>query len=134
MNSLSWMLYLADVAQSASGFLGFVTILGGIVGAGSWAARLALGSSPTIYSWDDKEAKTAEHRELVGIAKKASIYLPIAALATGTLSVAIPTKDTIYAIAASEMGEQALKTPTADKAFKALNAWLDRQIAPEPSK
>lgn len=39
-----------------------------------------------------------------------------------------PTRNTMYAIAASEMGEQALHTPTATKAFQALDAWLDKQI------
>lgn len=48
--------------------------------------------------------------------------------------IPVPSKDTIYAIAASEMGERALASPTGDRAVKALNAWLDRQIAREPSK
>lgn len=45
----------------------------------------------------------------------------------------IPSRDTFYAIAASEMGEQALKTPIATKAGKALEKWLDEQIGDKPN-
>lgn len=41
----------------------------------------------------------------------------------------IPNKDTLYAIATSQVGEQVLSTPLAAKAEKALEAWLDKQIA-----
>ena len=44
------------------------------------------------------------------------------------LSVVVPSQETIYAIAASETGETALKSDTGGKAVQALNAWLDRQI------
>jgi hypothetical protein len=51
------------------------------------------------------------------------------------LAAMCPSKTTIYGIAASQMGEQALKTPLAGKAGKALEAWLDKQIAEnEPKK
>lgn len=39
----------------------------------------------------------------------------------------LPSRDTMYAIAASQVGEQALKTPLAEKAEKALEAWLNKQ-------
>lgn len=47
-----------------------------------------------------------------------------------TLAVVLPSRETIYAIAASQMDEQALKSDIGAKTFRALDAWLDRQIAP----
>lgn len=52
-----------------------------------------------------------------------------ALLGFGTIAVFVPSKNTIYAIAASEYGEEALKAPEASKAREAINAWLDEQIA-----
>ena len=40
-----------------------------------------------------------------------------------------PSSETMYAIAASQSGEQVLKTPLANKAEKALEVWLDKQAA-----
>lgn len=42
----------------------------------------------------------------------------------------MPSKDTVYAIAASEMGESVLKSETGSLATQALNAWLKKQITP----
>lgn len=53
----------------------------------------------------------------------------IAAAVCSVVFVFVPQKNTVYAIAASEVGEEVLKSETADKAMTALNAWLDRQIA-----
>ena len=105
MNSLSWLLYLADVVSKLSVISIVVT-----------------GISLTIvFIWflvptDDGEARTA--------AKFA-----IGALVAAVIAALLPSKETVYAIAASEMGEELLKTPTAAKATKALDAWLDKQIA-----
>jgi amino acid transporter len=43
----------------------------------------------------------------------------------------VPSKNTIYAIIVSEYGEEIVLSPTGSKAQQALNAWLDKQIAPE---
>jgi hypothetical protein len=44
-----------------------------------------------------------------------------------------PDKDTVYAIAASEVGDHVLHSKTGTLAEQALDAWLQRQIA-APSK
>lgn len=67
---------------------------------------------------------------------KIALYITMGVL-LGFGAALLPGRDTVYAIAASEMGEQALKTPLAGKAEKALEAWLDHQIAtnePAPAK
>ena len=65
---------------------------------------------------------------------RASVWGGVSAIALVVVSLAVPSKDTVYAIAASEVGEEIVKSETAGKAVKALNAWLDKQIAPTEKK
>lgn len=111
MNTLSWMLYLAGVAGGLKALL----MIFGIVS--------TTGLIPaTIFRIEGSETA-------MWLFPKLAIAGPLLLL----LAVLTPTKTTVYAIAASELGERALHTPTATKAFRALDAWLDRQIAkPEP--
>lgn len=113
MNSLSWMIYLADVADAANGALIALCVIG--VGAGGITLVVLID----------------EGKEDVATIKRIAFKAVAAIAATITLIVAIPDDETVYAIAASEMGESALNTETGGKAVKALNAWLDRQIAGE---
>lgn len=104
MNNLSWLLYIADVIGNlgpAFVILGCVTIV---------VAFLAL-----LITEGESGVKGIIISIIVGV-----ILLVTAAF--------IPSKETVYAIAASEMGEELLKTPTAAKATKALDSWLDKQI------
>lgn len=119
MNSLSWLLYAADVSDSIDwlfNIIQFVSVFGGFF----WlfAALLMAESDADAGAW-------AVWRK-TGYALLAPAFFGSVLL--GSL---VPEKDTIYAIAASEMGEEVVKSETAGKAMKALNAWLDRQIAPE---
>ena len=107
MNDLSWLLYLADVVGS----LKTVCILGAVACAMFWAIMLPF--------------KYIEHDELYRPPLRLPITLAVLALAASLT----PSTSTVYAIAASEMGERALNTQTGGKAVEALNAWLDRQIA-----
>lgn len=118
MNDLSWLIYVADVSDNLDTFLWllmFLSIVGGII----WAAT---GMSNNGF----KEAEWRAWRR-IGLALLLPCFL--FGLVIGSV---VPAKDTIYAIAASEMGETVLKSETGNKAVGALNAWLDRQIAGEP--
>ena len=118
MNSLSWMIYLADVCESTRFLAGLVSIVGAgavAVAAIHWKWRI---------DFDGVEEERAAKKTFLSTAKFIVLPFSVAAL----LLVATPSKDTVYAIAASEMGEQVLKTPEANKARQALNAWLDKQI------
>lgn len=154
MNELSWMIYAADVAGSVKWMAGI-----GIVGTGLGVAislgvsiRQAIEAPETnnhrsdAARWDeamadhvkyprlyDKPASDRPVEEEVEIKPwKAwpSIKKPVATLA-GAVAVfcLFPSSGTIYAIAASEMGERVLTSETGGKAVQALDAWLDRQIA-----
>lgn len=129
MNDLSWLIYAADVAGSVSGVLS-VTAFGSVVaGIGSGIGYLVMGESPHVWSWDDAEAKVASHNATRTVLKKILKRAPIVFFAAALTASVIPGKDTIYAIAASEVGENVLNSQTGDKAVKALNAWLDKKIA-----
>jgi hypothetical protein len=66
--------------------------------------------------------------ELIIKRPNAVVKTALAFFLSGVISCCLPSQTTMYAIAASQMGEQALKTPLAGKAGKALEAWLDKQI------
>jgi hypothetical protein len=112
MNSLSWLIYFADVVDNLRAFFAvgiFIAAIGSLV--------CLMGSF--IEEWDVRYAVRGS----------------ICAALIGLVISFVPRTNTIYAIAASEMGERALATPTADKAVRALNAWLDKQIVSEnPAK
>jgi hypothetical protein len=112
MNSLSWMIYLADVASGLSVMLAIVATL----------AACAVGFSLLWAAIEEDDISMA--------APWAKRLLPVA-VGCALLAVLIPSPGTVYAIAASETGEAALKSETGGKAVQALNAWLDRQIAGE---
>lgn len=132
MNTLSWLIYAAEVSGSVSNIFSFVAFI-----AGTGAVIICIPfcflkfDTPTIYSWEDREAKMTrwlKNEKLVG---KLLIWLPAISIVSMAMGSVIPSRTTVYAIAASEMGESALKSETGGKAVKALNAWLDRQIAGE---
>ena len=117
MNNLSWLIYLAGVVNS-------VGILAFIVGCGACGAFFAgLGVSTGEYYDDDEGARKRR------FGYKMVKYSVAAFLACSLLLIVLPGRETIYAIAASEMGEELLNSETGSKAVKALDAWLDRQIA-----
>ena len=118
MNSLSWMLYLADVVGSAGKLFGIIGFLG--------AAGFAFATLASLGMMSDGEHEDAAR------CKTVAGWLAVIGFPSLLLSILAPSSDTIYAIAASEMGETALNSETGGKAVQALNAWLDRQIAGEP--
>lgn len=121
MNDLSWMLYAADVVGNIASMGAFATIAG------------ALGGITTfIFVAGKTDLDNIGAREKIpaiktGWASAKGFF--IASIVAAIVTIPVPSKDTIYAIAASEMGEEALKSPIATKAGKALEKWLDNQIS-----
>jgi hypothetical protein len=117
MNTLSWMLYFGGVVSALGGWM---TGLGVI----------AMFGEPlrSFFSTFDEYADPHPSQMVV---RWKVVAIGAAAVMLSTL---IPSQNTVYAIAASEMGEKALTSATGGKAAKALDAWLDRQIAGEEEK
>lgn len=123
MNNLSWLLYAADVTGGVNNVLSTASF------------GTAIGGTATIVGRairnDFDNIRRAEKAPLWKGGWKASSGFYKVAFACALAASIIPSKTTIYAIAASEMGENVLKSQTGNKAVKALNAWLDKQIAGE---
>lgn len=113
MNNLSWMIYAADVADNAS-------VL---------AILVALGAVAVICLWPVRNAWLNDFRDGEGVCPTPIGKLLTVAGVAAVLATIIPASSTIYAIAASEVGEDVLNSETTGKAMQALDAWLDRQIA-----
>lgn len=119
MNQLSWLLYLGDVSERVSVACAVVSIFSGIAFACFFVASFCMD-----YKDEKRQARIAWLCSLPPF------------LIFGIISLVCPSKDTVYAIAASQVGEQVIKTPLAIKAEKAVEHWLDLQIAkvPDPPK
>ena len=119
MNSLSWFLYTIDVIANvnalATGFL--------IATVTAWAVLnvAALATEGEVLEWPDY--KKWWTRGVLIIA------------GCGLLVSVLPSKNTMYAIAASQAGEQVVKSETvqgiASDATRALHQWIKKQIEPE---
>jgi hypothetical protein len=107
VNSTLWLLYLADVVAG----------LQVVIGIGAGIALLYAGAARLFTAIDEEPCPASV---------KPAIMVGVVAALTCAI---IPSQTTLYAIAAANLGEKALETPTGDKAIRALNAWLDRQIA-----
>jgi hypothetical protein len=115
LNALSWLLYLASVVSSIDTLAFIVAVLS--VPVFLAGLMVILGNTE---EWDKSARDTGT----------SMIKHSITAFVVGSLLlIALPGRETIYAIAASEMGEELLNSETGSKAVKALDAWLDRQIA-----
>lgn len=110
MVSVIWLVYLAGVVDNLSVALttgGVFTLLG----AGGYSAFYAIEG------------------DYIDSPRKPIRGYVIAAIAALFVATILPSKNVLYAMAALNAGERALQTETGDKAIRALNAWLDKQIA-----
>jgi heme/copper-type cytochrome/quinol oxidase subunit 2 len=119
MNELSWMIYAAEVSGGAKSAL----LVGGIVSLVIGAVTAAVMSDTSFETKEDAKATLARRDKVLRL-----LWVPMAMISVG---IFLPSGSTIYAIAASEMGEDILNSETGSKAVKALDAWLDRQIEGE---
>lgn len=135
MNSLSWLIYLADVISGlsvVSVILFFVFGLASIVlFIASCVTYLDANNEYSIGNEDVRERRMGLHhfwKEHFSTAIKIEVAVLI-------LAIFVPSKNTVYAIAASEMGERVLKSEqvqgVASDATKALQIWIRKQIDTE---
>ena len=121
MNNLSWLIYLGGV----SGSLAVILVLTAIT-------LVAITSVFVLYGATKKEYENQTDPEWImghDLQAKALKKIFPWSLVCLVLFAFMPSQNTVYAIAASELGEKALNTPIAAKTAKAIEAWLDKQIA-----
>jgi hypothetical protein len=132
MNSVSWFLYAADVSGSMKNAL--IPVCAIAAGVAAITTGLGIFMHCGNYSWvTDADRAWWEQRrgECAGYARK---LWPAAAIMLLVI-IAIPSQNTMYAIAASEVGERVVKSEAAQgiasDATKALQNWLKKQIEPD---
>lgn len=108
MNDLSWLIYFADVADGLEFAISVSIFVSAIL--------IPVSCAVACHDYEVK----VHNLPFKSIASWFFILV--------LLLIAIPSKTTIYAIVASEMGEEVLGSETASKAMKAVDLWLDRQI------
>lgn len=110
MNSVSWFLYLADVVQGLNVYLGFFLAI--------VTFAMIIFSGISIGAWVEEEKNWPYKLN----------YLWVLVFFIAGISIAIPSKDTVYAISVSELGEDIYKSEIGQKATKALESWIDSQL------
>lgn len=126
MNELSWLLYLAELSESLATIfviIGFVLLVATV-----FLGIMSFQYREEYHSSDDhnKSVRLRCRRYAIGFGIICFILLIFAAV--------LPSKNTVYAIAASEMGEHVLDSKTGSLATQALNSWLQKQITSPGNK
>lgn len=118
MNSLSWLIYLADVLPSLGGILSFAAYPAIIA-----TVIFTIGFFSTLG-----ESEKEEHDFAARILKTAVTV----ALICGLFGALFPSKQTIMMIAASEFGEKIATTDKAKnlggKSYQALDKFLSEYL------
>lgn len=136
MNDLSWLIYLAGTLPSLAWAVCVISFLSTIPLSIIVFLGLTrfLGDADRVHK-EDVHYNNAVKGELANptlpaLSDKFSKlwWAPCFTMFLYFASFLVPPQETFYAIAASEMGEEIVKSETAGKAMKALDAWLDRQI------
>lgn len=125
MNDLSWIVYAADVVADFSVILTFAMVF-------SFAVSVAM----LVYGgWikDGYHRKFGDEIWKKGneIQKLAIKSAAITLIFCGTLLIAVPSKTTIYLIAASEAGHSVVSTPDAQELLDGISRILKKRIADE---
>lgn len=114
MNDLSWFLYLAGALPQLSTAIAIVSAL----------AALFFAILFFIYLCEKEDDPDSN------VAKLLEPYRHVwwVCAIVFTMTFLVPSKETFYAIAASEMGEEVLNSKIGTKAQRALESWLDKQM------
>jgi hypothetical protein len=128
MNSVSWFLYLADAMSSLSGVIVFFGVMATLL--------TCLGIFMTLLNTDssntDRKQRYADYN--ANGARFIRSFSPWMVLCFVVAAI-IPAQKTMYAIAASQVGEQVVKSEAvqgvANDAAKALQIWIKKQIEPD---
>jgi hypothetical protein len=136
MNSLSWLIYLASLSGSVSSLFSFLAVLGG--------AACVIGTVLSVvwtdgsYDSDRRERRMQGYEDTRKRGKALSKTGLAMLIAFGGVAAVLPGSNTIYAIAASEIGERVITDETvrgiAADSTKALQGWIKKQIEPDPKK
>lgn len=117
MNTLSWLIYLANVVGNLREVLAVLAFLGGFVG--------GIG---LLFLWGLNFAEETGYRPIRPTIAWASLVSVVLAL-----SIITPSASTIYLIAASEAGEQVTSSPEALEIMGDIKAVINKRLKDELS-
>lgn len=127
MNTLSWMIYAAEVFSRLCPILGFGGLFILLIG----ILCIVIGTVPwSYYSWDGPEHKAAceETRgKLRTGGKRGAIFGTVFIF----VAAVIPSSSTIYLIAASEAGEAVVTSPEAKEMLDDLKNIIRKKLKQE---
>jgi hypothetical protein len=133
MNSLSWLIYLASLSGSISEFFAALAFMGAAVAIAGFVFSMMWTDGS--YGGDRRMKGYEEMRQRGKYLAPRGLW---ALIVLGSISVILPSSNTIYAIAASEVGERLITDETvkglASDSTKALQQWIKKQIEPEKAK
>lgn len=116
MNTLSWLVYAAEISGNISAVLFVAAIMFIIVG--GFAA--AISGDRILFSEETRDSVRGCYRR----------WFPVAAVAI-VLAAFLPSKTTIYLIAASEIGETVVTSPDAIEMMTGLKAVIKKRLKDE---
>jgi len=127
MNSLSLMIYAANVVDKVSwliGSAGFACVIIGVI------ATIMNLVPWTEWTWDseDKKKKDAALKVRLGVVGKRLLCAAFVGLLFASL---IPSSRTIYMIAGSEAGEMIVTSPEAKEIFNDLKSIIKSKLKDE---
>lgn len=114
MNTLSWMLYSIDVINNLSIALNIFVVCFFVI--------LTFYFTNHAINADIYENHKFPFKHL---------WVFVIPILLSVVLILLPPKSTMYAIAASEVGEEALKSEIGQKAQQAISNWIDSQLDTE---
>jgi hypothetical protein len=133
MNTLSILIYLAGVAGTMGSFLVFVAVVFGALTLGSLIAFVVNLDETDQYGRIFPESKLTSQRENRSKAWRWMWAFLVLMISTGILATAVPSRQTVLLIAASQMGEQVLNHPrinqVVDPGIDLLTTWMQKETA-----
>lgn len=127
MNSLSWLIYAAQVTERLSVMAGVGAFAAGLAG-----GMLLLFSYDKPLIWSDtppaeREAAFQSRRDWRKWGLRCLVAVPL----FGAIAAVLPDSRTIYMIAASEAGEQIVTSPDAIEMMGDLKAIIKKRLKDE---
>lgn len=131
MNNLSLLIYMSSVLPSLSSFLVFTVLIAGL----AFVAFTII----TIFARLDSIDTGNDNPSTNSAARAYAFFKPLAKLSLaylllgGIIASMIPSQKTILLIAASEVGEQVIKSKqfadTVDPSMEFIQEWIKKQTA-----
>ena len=124
MNELSFLIYLIDVFNSINSFTGvmsFIAIISFII--------VSFLTTVSLYCYQAQD--TDENLAAYNAFQRGLKYIIVVCFIVVPLNILVPNQNTMYMIAASEVGEEVIMSPEIDKVRTIINEKLD-EILEEP--